>query len=98
VTPVVIPATYAVNILTSDYYTVPTQPSVIVISYENVPTIVPTIVIGSVPTSNIVIIAVSSFVVAPSTVRVPSNWVSPVVIPETYAIDILTSNYYTIPS
>jgi len=53
--PVVVPFTWVSNVPATELVFISTQPSAVVISYENVPTFVPSVVIATVPASNVVV-------------------------------------------
>jgi hypothetical protein len=69
---------------------VPGSPSIVVIQWTDVPEWVSTASIVSVPSSNIVNVAVSSIVYLPTAVQVPTSWNSPVIIPASAASSIPT--------
>jgi hypothetical protein len=78
---------------------VPSQSNVVVINVENLPSSVPaTLVVASLPTTNVVYVATSIFVQPPTVVVVPSNWVSPVAVPASLVSSVSSSLVITVAS
>jgi hypothetical protein len=68
----------------SSVYVAPYESNAVIISYSNVPSSVPSVLIVTVPETAVVTVPASSFATIPSVIAVPTNWVSPVVVPATW--------------